>query len=100
RAVITDASMNSSQVYFIRDGKARVAVVQLGAKDGDSTQILSGIAPNATVAVDHLQDLYDGVSVQVKMTQQSSTNPLSSVTAQVNEPRPQGAVTSRGLTNA
>ncbi len=65
RAVLTDASTNSSQVYFIRDGKARVAVVQLGAKDGDMTQILSGLSPGATVAVDHLQDLYDGASVQV-----------------------------------
>ncbi len=64
KAVIMDASTNSSQVYFIRDGKARVAVVQLGAKDGDNTQILSGLSPNAVVAIDHLQDLYDGVSVQ------------------------------------
>ena len=64
RAVLTDASTNSSQVFFIRDGKARVAVVQIGAKDGDMTQILSGLSPGATVAVDHLQDLYDGQSVQ------------------------------------
>lgn len=64
RAVLTDASTNSSQLYFVRDGKARVAVVQLGAKDGDMTQILSGISAGATVAIDHLQDLYDGVSVQ------------------------------------
>lgn len=67
RAVLTDASTNSSQVFFIRDGKARVAVVQLGAKDGDMVQILSGLAPGATVALDHLQDLYDGQSVQVFM---------------------------------
>ena len=31
-AVITDPSTNSSQLFFIRDGKARVAVVQLGAE--------------------------------------------------------------------
>jgi RND family efflux transporter MFP subunit len=65
RAVLTDASTNSSQLYFIRDGKARVAVVQLGVKDGDMVQVLSGISPGATVAVDHLQDLYDGLSVQI-----------------------------------
>ncbi len=64
-AVLTDASTNSSQVFFVKDGKARVAVVQLGAKDGDMIQILSGLSPGATVAVDHLQDLYDGQSVQV-----------------------------------
>ena len=67
RAVITDASTNSSQVFFIRDGKARVAVVQLGARDGDMTQILSGLSPGATLALDHLQDLYDGQSVQTTL---------------------------------
>jgi multidrug efflux pump subunit AcrA (membrane-fusion protein) len=63
-AVITDATTNSSQLFFVRDGKARVAVVQLGAKDGDLVQILSGISEGAVVATDHLQDLYDGQSVQ------------------------------------
>jgi len=63
-AVITDASTNSSQVFFIRDGKARVGVVQLGAPSGDSIQILSGLPANALVAIDHLQDLYDGQTVK------------------------------------
>lgn len=64
RAVLTDPSTNSSQVFFVRDGKARVAVVQLGARDGDMIQILSGLTTGATVALDHLQDLYDGESVE------------------------------------
>ncbi len=64
QAVLTDATTNSSQVFFIRDGKARVAVVQLGAVDGDLVQILSGLSANAVVAVDHLKDLYDGESVE------------------------------------
>jgi multidrug efflux pump subunit AcrA (membrane-fusion protein) len=63
-AVTTDATTNSSQLFFIRDGKARVAVVQLGIADGDLVQILSGLSPNAVIAMDHLQDLYDGQSVQ------------------------------------
>ena len=63
-AVITDASTNSSQVFFIRDGKARVGVIQLGAPAGDSVQILSGLPANAVVALDHLQDLYDGQAVK------------------------------------
>jgi RND family efflux transporter MFP subunit len=61
--VLTDPSTNSSQVFFVRDGKARVAVVQLGAVDGDMIQILSGITADFVVAKDHLQDLYDGESV-------------------------------------
>jgi hypothetical protein len=63
-AILTDPTTNSSQLFFVRDGKARVAVVQLGAKDGDYTEILSGLARGAVVATDHLQDLYDGESVQ------------------------------------
>ncbi|HLH41786.1 MAG TPA: efflux RND transporter periplasmic adaptor subunit, partial [Bryobacteraceae bacterium] len=65
-AVLTDASTNSSQVFVLRDGKAHVAVVQLGETDGSSIRILSGIAPDAVVAVDRLGDLYDGEAVKTK----------------------------------
>jgi len=63
-AILTDPSTNSSQVFFIRDGKARVAVVQLGAVDGDMVQILSGITADFVVATNHLQDLFDGEPVE------------------------------------
>ena len=65
QAVLTDPSTNSSQVFFIRDGKARVAVVQLGERDGSLVRVLSGIADGMTVALDHLNDLYDGQSVKL-----------------------------------
>ncbi|MEQ1885540.1 MAG: efflux RND transporter periplasmic adaptor subunit [Bryobacteraceae bacterium] len=68
KAVITDPTTNSSQVFFVRDGRARVAVVQLGPDDGDQVQILSGIAGDAIIATDHLQDLYDGLAVQTSKT--------------------------------
>ena len=58
--MITDATTNSSQVFLIRDGKARVAVVQVGERDGDLVRILSGIPAGRRLATDHLQDLYDG----------------------------------------
>lgn len=61
---MTDTSTNSSQVFFVRDGKARVAVVQLGAVDGDMIQILSGISADFVVANNHLQDLFDGEPVE------------------------------------
>jgi len=64
-AVITDPTTNSSQVFMIRDGRARLAVVQLGEKDGDQVRILSGIPADAVLATDHLQDLYDGQTVRV-----------------------------------
>src|SRR5665213_1377904 len=63
-AVITDPTTNSSQLYFIRDGRARLAVVQLGATRDDKVQILSGISPNAIIATDHLSDLFDGMVVK------------------------------------
>lgn len=64
-SVVTDPSTNSSQIFFVRDGKARVAVVQLGAPDGNLIQILSGISADFVVASNHLQDLYDGEEVDV-----------------------------------
>jgi len=63
-AVITDPTTNSSQLYFIRDSRARVAVVQLGATRDNTVQILSGISPGALIATDHLADLFDGMVVK------------------------------------
>jgi multidrug efflux pump subunit AcrA (membrane-fusion protein) len=71
-AILTDPSTNSSQVFFIRDGKARVAVVQLGAVDGDMIQILSGITADFVVATNHLQDLFDGEPVETALSSFSS----------------------------
>lgn len=62
-AIVSDATTNSSQLFFIRDGRARVGVVQLGAIRGDMVQILSGISPGAIIATNHLKDLFDGIVV-------------------------------------
>jgi len=64
-AVLTDPTTNSSQVFMIVDGKARVAVVQIGEQVDGMIRILSGVAEDATLALDHLQDLYDGQNVTV-----------------------------------
>jgi multidrug efflux pump subunit AcrA (membrane-fusion protein) len=77
QSVITDPTTNSSQVYFIRDGKARVAVVQLGETDGDWVRVLAGLSPDAKVAIDNLKDLYDGQTVVA----QESTKRTSAETA-------------------
>jgi RND family efflux transporter MFP subunit len=65
-AVLTDATTNSSQVFMLVDGKARLAVVQIGETSGDTVRILSGIPEEAVLIRDHLQDLYDGETVTVK----------------------------------
>jgi RND family efflux transporter MFP subunit len=80
-AIVTDPSTNSSQVFFIRDGKARVAVVQLGAVDGDMIQILSGISENFVVATDHLQDLFDGEPVDTSGSASATTGAVGAATA-------------------
>jgi RND family efflux transporter MFP subunit len=91
-AILTDPSTNSSQVFFVRDGKARVAVVQLGAVDGNMIQILSGIAADFVVASDHLQDLYDGQPVDIGTapaqtgTQKTLPHGHSSITCRLTEP--------------
>jgi multidrug efflux pump subunit AcrA (membrane-fusion protein) len=65
-AVLTDATTNSSQVFMIVDGKARVAVVQIGEIDGDQIRILSGIPEDAVLATSELQNLYDGQTVNIQ----------------------------------
>ena len=64
QVIVTDPSTNSSQVFVIREGKAHLAVVQLGEQSGDFVRILSGVAGDAVVASNHLQDLYDGQAVE------------------------------------
>src|ERR1700677_3270620 len=73
-AILTAPSTNSSQVFFVRDGKARVAVVQLGAVDGDMIQILSGITADFVVATNHLQDLFDGEPIETASASVPSSN--------------------------
>jgi multidrug efflux pump subunit AcrA (membrane-fusion protein) len=62
-AVLIDPTTNSSQVFMIVEGKARVAVVQIGETVGDKIRILSGIPDDAVLAQNHLEDLYDGQTV-------------------------------------
>src|SRR5207247_318022 len=68
-AVLTDPTTNSSQVFMVVEGKAHVAVVQIGEPDGDQIRILAGIPEDAVLATDHLQDLYDGQGVNVLVGQ-------------------------------
>jgi hypothetical protein len=79
--LITDATTNSSQVFLIRDGKARLAVVQVGEREGDLVRILTGIPADAVVATDHLQDLYDGQNVKPAGTSTTGASMRSSTHA-------------------
>lgn len=63
-AVLTDASANTSRVFVIEKGRARVRVVQAGGAVDGMTRIVSGLAPGAVAASSNLQDLYDGVQIE------------------------------------
>jgi RND family efflux transporter MFP subunit len=67
RAVIEDANTNSYRVFIIdKDNKARLRVVQLGARDvGDNTRILAGIHGSDRVATSNLAQLFDGADVTI-----------------------------------
>ncbi len=65
-AVVSDAATNSSQVFVIDHGKARLRVVQVLSADGGKIRVLTGVAGGDIVAVNKLGDLYEGCPVEVK----------------------------------
>jgi multidrug efflux pump subunit AcrA (membrane-fusion protein) len=62
-AVYSDQSTQSYRAFVIVDGVAKLRVLQLGAEEGDSYQILDGLAADETVATSNLGELYEGASV-------------------------------------
>ncbi|MEO6050683.1 MAG: efflux RND transporter periplasmic adaptor subunit, partial [Pyrinomonadaceae bacterium] len=56
-AVYSDQATQSVSVFVIQDGIAKLRVVQLGVEEGDSYQILSGIAADETIATSDLKQL-------------------------------------------
>ena len=65
-AVVSDAATNSSQVFVIDQGKARLRVVQVLSSDGGKVRVLAGVNGGERVAVSKLGDLYEGCPVEVK----------------------------------
>ncbi len=62
-AVYSDQTTQSKRVFVIQDGIAKLRVVQLGTEEGDSQQILSGVAADETVATSNLEQLFEGAKV-------------------------------------
>ena len=62
-AVYNDQSTQSYRAFVIVDGVARLRVLQLGTEEGDSYQILDGLAADETVATSNLSELYEGARV-------------------------------------
>ncbi len=64
-AVYNDEATQSYRAFVIVDGVAKLRVLQLGTEEGDSYQILDGLAADETVATSNLGELYEGARVAV-----------------------------------
>ena len=62
-AVLSDQNTLSYRVFVIKDGTARLRVVQIGTEEGDTLQILSGVEADEVVATSNLPQLYEGARV-------------------------------------
>ena len=62
-AVFNDQTTQSFRVFVIKDGVAKLCVVQIGTDEGDFQQIISGVEPDETVATSNLDKLYEGAKV-------------------------------------
>lgn len=63
-AIIAIANGESSAVYEVVDGKARVHVVQVGEEQNGAIRVVSGLEPGVTVATTNLERLFDGAAVR------------------------------------
>ena len=62
-AVYSDQATQSYRAFVIVEGVAKLRVLQLGTEEGDSYQILDGLAADETVATSNLGELYEGARV-------------------------------------
>lgn len=63
-AVLGDQNTQSYRVFVIKDGVAKLRVVQIGQDEGEMIQILSGVEADEVVATSNLQQLYEGARVK------------------------------------
>jgi multidrug efflux pump subunit AcrA (membrane-fusion protein) len=65
-AVFGDQNTQSYRVFVIKDGTAKLRVVQIGQDEGGMVQILSGVEADEVVATSNLQQLYEGARVKTQ----------------------------------
>ncbi|HEX8144603.1 MAG TPA: efflux RND transporter periplasmic adaptor subunit [Pyrinomonadaceae bacterium] len=63
-AVVNDQNTNSYRVFVIKDTTAHLRVVQIGDEENGLVQILSGVQGDEEVALNNLQQLYEGAKVK------------------------------------
>jgi len=62
-AVYNDQATQSYRAFVIVEGVAKLRVLQLGPEEGDSYQILNGLAADEVIATSSLEQLYEGARV-------------------------------------
>ena len=65
-AVLGDQNTQSYRAFVVQGDTAKLRVVQIGAEEGDMIEIISGVQPDETVAVDNLGQLFEGAKVTTK----------------------------------
>jgi multidrug efflux pump subunit AcrA (membrane-fusion protein) len=63
-AVVNDQNTNSYRVFVVKDTTAYLRVIQVGDEENGMVQILSGVGADEEVALNNLQQLYEGAKVQ------------------------------------
>jgi len=65
-AVWKDPTLDSSEVFVLKNQKAGIRIVRVEDSDAPVVRILSGVSAGEVVATSALQELYDGASVKVQ----------------------------------
>lgn len=65
-AIFSPTDSTSFEAYVVKDGKARIRIIQPADLDGEMIRVLSGIAAGDVVATSNLKQLFDGISVQAQ----------------------------------
>lgn len=68
-AVVRDQNTNSFRVFTVKDNAAHLKVVQIGDEENGWVQILSGVQSDEEVALNNLEQLYEGARVQAAQAQ-------------------------------
>jgi multidrug efflux pump subunit AcrA (membrane-fusion protein) len=62
-SVLNDQATQSYRIFVIQEGVAKLRTVQIGNEENDMMQVLSGVAPEESVATSNLEQLYEGAKV-------------------------------------
>ena len=65
-AIFSDQNTQSYRCFVIDGDTAKLRVVQLGAEEGDTVQILAGVNADETLATSNLAQLYEGARVKTQ----------------------------------